>query len=567
LNFTFSDSFEEETQESFCGYDVTDYDTIGEYDDDSYMSIPYKYLEFTYEIESSMIIKGLGVLVSKTMYDYDANFNHYTAKINGLSIGSPDCWQQYGIVSYILFWEMNTLIQEENILIELYHSQQVGGTPYWYIYTGYYSTIDYNKDGIISYKYHSEATLYNGIYDGTTQSFDVSYLLYVENVPIENEQSPYDDMVITNKLTYDQYEPIKFIWFTSDVTKYNYIKIYNKTGECLDQLYPKQVSGWTGRDTYFPLDFGFYRLELVRDSITRASINVTVIEKDTDYVMFTYPCPSEPNTPITLYYKYDRDDNNTGLITRYQNGWEYDIVDILLGEPATKYWNIEPNSSAYLSDTATWDDTVYRMYSILDSNYFEVASWVHDVGYSEESENSISVSDNPLYIYEGETSAIHHFSTKHNFYGFKTSVYLNGKFIQDVTYKSSYVFDYEITEEESKTYNATLVLETINGSFVLDYVLFNVIVNPTEPSTPAEQFDPLVSLAIGFAIPLGFLCIPLYVSYKARIDINIFIYLFMGVFGLILSMVLGFIDPVIIGAIIVILSLIIIGIYLSKKQM
>jgi hypothetical protein len=574
IDLVFSD--QQYHENTYCGYDMTNYTTMGEYDDSNIGYSTQQYLESTYNVPISTNIGGIGIVLSNDQTDFV--FSNYKLLVNGFDMGVPSCYYTYGVNSFILFWKTNIQIRNDTINICFGHAIKSNGDYYWSFCEGSINN-DLNKDGIAGYKEHSNIQLaFDNSYDGSSvyPSREINYKIYY-TIPItEIISCGYIDMITTSKTTFkDEIIPI---YCTASLPSENLIRLFNSTGEITISHFPFYFKGCTCSVGYYPLYTDWYRMELQRPYGTVIkSLNVTSQTTKTDYLLTTSPYPSLPFSIIDLYYRYFRTtDSDKGLIT-YSNYYNTPLYDILnIPSSAYNYFYIDSNETNAVPIIIGDTDVFFKLYRI--SNVGDatiVYTHQHKIIPNDVSENSISVSYNPLLLPSpsdsnptGSINQIFHY--KKTIILGTIKVLLNGKPIQDISDFFKGDFTYEFNKDSdtvNKNYNVSMVLYTINGTITLAYTDFNLIISSEQipPENIFDMFTALQKLLIGFGICIGMLCIPLFIQYKAHVEIHIFIYLFFGIIGLILSTILGFLPAIVIGAIIILLVLIVTIMWLQHK--
>jgi len=547
---------------------LDDYNLIGYTDKTSYTDLNHPYLEKLYNLEVNTIIRGVDLQVSTGQYNSDSNLSHYHLNINNNAFGTsghPSYFfpnpSGYG---YILRWVYSLNIQEQKPVFEFGHSQKIGLYAYWQIYDSYpSSTTDLDvpfPDGLIQYRYGTDPLKVNGLYDQTNYiNYDLAMKFYYGSLTVITETSPYNDLITTTKLTFTEYEHIPIFWFVSKVDYTNYLRVYNKTGQVNIQGYPLTLTGFTGIADFLPLKQGWYRFELVRNSIILKTLNVTVTANTDNYILASYPQYSPDGTFFTVYYKYNRDDSKNGLITVSDFSWitPDNIEDgVYYKESIT----IPVNTTGSFQVFGDSTDAFINMYvKISNGTYLKVKSIIHHVGVP--TDYSIDVLYDSLPLIGG--TATQRFYVSQNALD-KVFVILNGVKIKDVSGMYMSTFDYDITTSGVK--NVTLVLETVNGTIVLASKEFVVTGEEIPPEDITSGLTYEQKLIIGFGIAIGFLSIPLIIQLKSGSEINMFIYLFFGVFGTIIATVLEFLNPIILGSIMVILILILAVMWLKGRS-
>ena len=159
-----------------CGDDLS-LDYIGEIYGGLFHPITNRYIESEYDIniiDSTFYYLDLDAGI--TQYTEDSDVTNYYAWLNGVGLGTPTCFFRYDD-TYILRWTFTdgVYVNDDNVLLEFYHSELIGQNTYWQVGIGPNSNTDLDGDGDVSFRFDSAA---DGIYNGENLNWDLSYRLY-----------------------------------------------------------------------------------------------------------------------------------------------------------------------------------------------------------------------------------------------------------------------------------------------------------------------------------------------------------------------------------------------------
>lgn len=516
-----------------------------------------------YAVPMNTTISVVDLQVTDQQYNGDNDLDNYHLGLLNIDLGTPDCFfiNNNG-EGYILRWIINIDITEEDGVLWFYfvHNTVAFGSTYWDVYSSD-TARDWDGDGFAEFDIKSlELTFHGWEYiHKLTYNRELGMRFYHGAIIVLDDTSPYEDMLTSTKLSFTEYENIPLIWFVSAIDYTNYLHVFNITGQLNIQNYPKVLSGFTGITGFMPINSGWYRFELRRNSVVIKTLNITVTDNTEDYILSSAPNPSNDQSYFTVYYKYNRDDGKNGIITVSDFSW-ITPENINDGVYYKEVHTITVNSTGSFQVFGDSTDAFINMYvKVTNLTFLKVKSLQHHVGAPTEYSIDVLYDSLPLingvatqrfYVYQNALDSVH--------------VILNSKDIKDVSGIYSTTFDYDITTSGVK--NATLVLISVNGTIVLDYKEFIVTKEILPPEDITSGLSMEQKLIIGFGIAIGFLSIPLLIQFKSGTEINIFVYLFFGVLGLVIATVFGFLNPIILGSIILIMILIIVIMWLKGKS-
>lgn len=530
------------------------YDGIGNTIQTSYEGIIYPDIEKIYNMPINTTLKGIDIQVSNSQY-IDYNLTNYFLYLNNQNMSNPSYFfiNPYGI-GYILRWVFTATIDANNLVFEFYHNRVCSGNVYWYVFDGYPNTLnDLDQpypDNFIHYRYGHQPGYpifiyhFDGAYDATYQSnYDLAMKFYYQDIQIIEEGSPFSfDKITTSKLTFKEYENIPLFYYVSDMTYTNYIYVYNTTGQLIIEDFPYTISSFYGYTGFLPFKSGWYRFELVRNSVKVSSINITVTVNSDNYILASYPNPSGIEQSYYLYYKYYRTDNKNGMITVY---WNKNATIQEIQENGEIYTIPYNTSSSILLQGNFGYDVYFKLYAEISNGTYTLLTTHRHYVIGPEDITSISVKYKTSSVLKGE-SLIQTFYAYQNAYPL-TYIYLNGNNIKDIS--GTYNIDFTYTLEnlqQTKFYKASIIQITINGSIELTNCTFIITVSDSGGGGTEGQIamilPPPFSYIAGLVLTLVCLMIPLIVLRKAQVEGDLIRYIpaFCGLLGFIVSCLIGF---------------------------
>lgn len=542
--------FGSSSETSLCGIDFTGSSFKGVLTPSGTFNIGGKFIEISYNIQSTLQLNGFQLLVNK---ECGSSVYNYYLKINGEPYSHVDCISDYSDNLYLLTWNLTKLITNSNILFEVSCDNNLKIIR---------SSVPLD-DGSIGVKYHSSYSLFNGIYDGNSYNYDIAYRFAYYGFMYENETLDYDDTISCLKTIYEIGEPVNIEWTTSLTIPNNYIHIDHNGSEYTSFGYPHILSGQLGNEIFTPIQTGNYKFYIVRNSITVCSFNVTVGHSENEnYILFTYPNPSIVGE-FKIYYKYNNENGNRGVITTSE-------FNYFNSSPIFQSY-VNSNTSGNLSCSVS-SASIYKYYVtlyeiILDGGIIQPSMLIQKIHYILSSYINNEIHTIPEFT--GECNNKHPLHViiygTHNMLGSNVYITMNGlKISGDIGQIRDFRINIDITKP--KEYIFRLIVETHNQTIELKNVTLSVselIIK--EESRPILE-APYTYIA-GTILTLIMLILPALLLGKTNIQSEIFKYvpLFSGILGFIVSCMIGFFPWYAIFGLILALVVILAVIYQSKK--
>lgn len=510
--------------------DVSSYGYIGntDYANPLFRYATAKYFEEKRFVAMTCDVKAVDLLVARELYSFNPDLSKYQLKVMGESVGAASYWVPHGN-DYLLRWiDFTVSLDNQKPVLEFYHSEYAFTNNYWYGIGHTSSGDDIDNDGEQTFKYHSNANQFNGIYDGTTFNSDLIYRMYYEGAIYRPPQT-YEDLIDTDKNSYEQFETVTVIGSVSTLLYANRLVI-NKSGV---EYVNKTISGYTFSEFFTPTLEGNYNASIYRDGdgiIETCSFTVSITSLE--HYIYTVSNPSRPIENFNVYFKYNYTTvpcaivlfNNRDLVKPLKI-WTYDTVPIndsfsyILDDEGIYYFDL----CSYSFDNATSQyiyTTIKRHRHICKNEYPNQLNVVYDV------------------VDFGQGQIVY---GSHNFLGSAVVIKMNG----EVAFSLSDISEFETVyvPQYSGEYNATLVIMLSDTTIVLDYALFSVSGDqlPPAPEPPKEDTFGLpqeyMDAMFGALITLGFLLLPFLMSKGKASNI---IYAIFGGVGLGVSTLAGF---------------------------
>jgi len=492
--------------EGIEGYTVIG-DLTGVY---SFHNTNSRYLEIQKNTEMSGYIKAIDLYVDSYYIENLGNGIHdLTLKLNGVERGTASSSTLFG-AGYIIRWLLDTpqTITEEKILCEFRSL-----TDNFYVA---YADYDIDLDGDQVHCNHNQPNYYDGYYNQfSLVNYDLGYRIWGL---FETITPTYDDLVLTSKDTYDQYENIQIITMVSTMDTQNYLHIYDNDS----LLTTFVINSYTNSFVYNAETSGHIYLNLTRNSVVVYSKQLNIVSKDYDYLIYTVPNPSTPNIPFDIKYIYNNS-VNTGVL--YVFNYKYELLDV---------WSLPINTpSLQTIPYVLTNEGAYYFRMAVNVTYYEKEikyTHAHYNGISNYA-NQISVSGETINI--GDTAIIY---GTHNFLNNNVYVKVGG---EDIFYVgSSNTFSFPYIPLKLQVYNCSLILKVSDTQeILLEYTSFTCI--GEEVTVPVDYWglpEEYMNAMFGAFFTLGFLIIPFALSKGKASNI---IYAIFGGLGLGISTIMG----------------------------
>jgi hypothetical protein len=531
MSFTFSSSYS--GLEGVGCLDVTGLTQVGHFGNCE-GDVPTPHIYKTYNIPVTTTIKAVELKVSSAQYDDDPSISNYACSINGLSIGTPVCFNQESYY-YVLQWTCNYTVNNEYPTFDFYHSIQTG-TRYWNVGISCNSIDDLDGDGVVSFSYTDYTLSYEWKWIGILPFY----------VPIHGSYT-YDRNADLSMRFWTTGFPSQETYNYSDVLGLSGYTFENSTGYVynLTRGYTTVMGGYTlstpalaytirvfrnGTEIYeygFPLDcvypgssFGFsptqqgrYYIRLYT-TVYRKNVTAWVVGTLPDYLISTSPTVSNQYDRYMVNYRYYHPQGYTGAIAM-------DLDKSILNKYASTLYHVSPiannqsNFFVYNSDSSNAE--YWGLYVNANSVYTKVTDATHYIRIP-------SIHENDIYPYptnnleitgNNENNAQMILKGTHIFPGANIDVYVNGVWIKSVG--DSQYFQAPYTPTHAGVFHATLVWHANNTDVELDSCDFTVSTPETSPTKPMIDTsfipkDMYPYIAIGLIV--AFMFMPLFFIYS-----------------------------------------------------
>jgi hypothetical protein len=567
--------------------DLSAYSTLGSYPD--VIVIPVgnvKLRENKYSNKFSGDIYGIDIFCGSD-FNSDWSTNWYLS-INGFT-HLPTCFYNYSFGSYTVngirysFIDSPISVNDAYLAIESYADiiNPYTGNYYRPLYssdTTYRGTSDVDQDGISESKYGSASSSVNGAYDApNTINYEFFYILYyigssgspIENTTAYNFLNIYGERLTnssTTKLFYVN-DTVFLSYGLSDITISNRINIKYSSSNITSQGYPRSLFNPKGTLSFSPENVGNYTVYLYSNNIMSIYKYFNVIlnpnAEDNAYQIHSIPSISIDYESYTVKYRYYNVLGNYGYIGVFRYG--YDTSNFSKNIYNRK---IDVNYSGqfiYIPNELSFNN-YWQLFVKVGSEYIPKGdTHIHYIMQSDKTSvlnidygeryGRLPIVGNPITIYGS-----------HPYVGSDIYIYVNNNQWKYAGNAQEYSQMYIPTKTGSLLFILGLKLD--NGTvIILDSKSIIISSNVTKlPSTGLEGFPDYISWTIGLILTMLFFLIPLLVL-KNRTDspIAMGVISFSGFFGLSLSVLFGLLPLWIIAFCFLVVILIIVFIWLSRK--
>lgn len=385
--------------------DVSNYSYWGDIYDTEYFSdfssggyaIDY---EGIYNLKMNGYIYGVDWLVSKNMVESYGEYgilNYAEINVNGNIYDNADYLIPYSSKYTIIRWLFSTPLNINDDFVRVAFYLEGDFTK-----TIPISSKDINRDNLIEYKWTSKElvenvdifpfkTYYtdpevpylmfsNYAYDGeNTMPYDLVYRMYVEYTDVEFGVN-YTDYIRTDKDVYQQYDLVTVFGTLGAMTSANSIHVYYDDGGWVDfrnQSLPKQNMMTEVFSLFFrPNQTGDWQVAIERGGVKKDYYNFTVVHKNIDYCIVTYPNPSliwESASVDVMYNKSDSYDVRVKCFTLWKTYYfEFfekqvftHVADIVFEQEGL----YKPELQRRVNSTFEWHDIIETKHIVKTRDY------------------------------------------------------------------------------------------------------------------------------------------------------------------------------------------------------
>lgn len=588
LSFTISSSYTEgSTENLYCGNDVSDYIQIGDIfgtSDSDQVNSP-ELFEY-HNVPRATQIKGVALKVNIDQYTDDSSTANYFLSVNGLSLGNPDCFSQASNgYDWILFWSCSVNINNETIAFVFNHTTPNSFGRYWQVCVGNYGQ-DLDGDEDAEY-YYSDMFMdcgwqwFGGIIPWWVCSGyeanqvigkDLAMSFFITSLGT-TEIFDYDDSLGLHGWDYRNatgyiYTLGKSITcsYTLGDNAYDYqISLYRNGTNVLTSGFPTDVYYPSGSVGYTPFTIGVYKFQL---NSTHAVYNITayVIGTLPNFYIFTNPVITNQYSYYSVYYKYYHHQNYDGFSTMFKI--LDDFPDYYSNDFSVDIFNNVSSNFTYYSTSSSAE--YWSLFANKTNNYVNVGNLhKHFIRLSGISKNTINVVPSSMTV-SSDNLRNCNFTIfgQHTFIGTDVSIYVNNNFVSIVGDSQNYVKEYHPSSFGS--YIVSLKINQ-NGTLVTLCNTSFVVISSDTPTSETETgilTAPYTYIA-GAILTLLFIIIPAMaiskISSVVSSDMLKYVPVMSGIFGFIISCLVGFFPWYSIFGLILILVLVLAIMWQSNK--
>jgi hypothetical protein len=529
LNFTVSDYYMPSGGIGTC--DFTSFNSKGSTNAFYTSSESNRILHQLYRIPINTTIYGVELYIGAGMYDHlgydniEANDpSYYFLTINGITIGTATEIVPYGM-DYLVRWcGISVTVTNEPVLFEFEQSTKYslinGIYKYWEV--GAYERWDdvmhgytYDADGDGTGQYLVSGT-YG--YSGSVRPEDLAYKFYYGTIIIEPTQSPYGyDNLTVPRTTWYIGDSVPIAYFVQQSLYTNYVQVWRNGTQITDsaQGYPYTVpaGSFDGELSYVPLHIGNYQFRLVRNSVKIKSVNITVAcPLNPGYIIYSYPNPYEYNTEFKIGYIYNNPTGGKGLILLGV------VQDMNSTSDASRYWFITSNTSGNFTYKGTNNYYINLLYSTDSITFYYIDGVYQQLKSS--APNAINVRYLTYTLSPPDYKFTQMIFGSHKWFGFDVYVTINSEFIGNVGGSNTFSLTKEISE--ANTYQAKLMLSTVNGTIELASTTFSVSGINSPGAGAVNPWDALLGpykYFFGIGIIVMFLFLPMTVASRLGMEL------------------------------------------------
>lgn len=534
---------------SQCGY-IPDSDNIGILKAPQGYPISEQWLEIEHQVPMTATFNYLDIMVDVTQYFHGSQtLSDYKAYLNGVYLGTADCFFRYGDGAIIRFAFSDKTLTNQKPLIEVRSATKLNNSNnYWFIAIGSDSNDDLDNDGYTGFKYNIDPQN-TGAYNGISVNYDISYQLYYDSIVTPDENPD-----LTNSLTLNGYEGKNsitnipyyynrtsvFISYTIDtLAQSTYIRIFNVDTSVelgLNQGFgiSNILTSYSGTKGFTPTIIGNYSVKMYRSGVYIINESFYVVEtSEIGKSIWSIPNPSNGDDRYKVYYDYIHPDGWKGAVAMNDeasfnskseaNFW----VEIVSGTTGSFDFYPSTNNNEY-----------WRLFvSLNNGSTFIPYSGIHQHLKYDNSQNGNYVNvvfDNIILSNNPESQKSQIIKGYHSYLGGGVVVKINGVAVKDVSATQTFSFSYKPISLGYK--NVTLEFNN-NGTYtVLDYVLFTVSDDSGNIESDTGMLD--YSLYIGIFIIVVFAMMGLGLAQRVDFGDKIFIIALFTTIGVAISWIL-----------------------------
>lgn len=546
---------------------------------DGYIDISTPFIEFTSGSSLSLTPEVFELWVGSALYEGDSDTSNYFLYINGVSCGNPICFYLLSGETYVMQWDLSTFspISEEVLIFEVAHTITFDGNNYWNIAKVTPSYI-YGPPSPTMITYRNTGT--NGVLDGSPYYYGSCWKLYYSAFgnPEEEENNDFDvgiNLIGFNthsvyNIPYSYiYDTVFFEVFSNRTDNYYHINISKGSSPMgNEQNYPKDIYSYHVIHGFTPTSQGNYTVSLCKDStnttVDHKHFNVTT--KTVDYAIWTFPNPSNTgaNHGVGVYISDDSTFLNfyvSGVVDSDNvNNYTLAIRKIKVGTLDTnKYWS----TSLVTFASGGWE--YWRLWGTNDNvSFIPLTSVYQHYVNSLTTNNYIRTSLTNGEGYVGESFNVY---GQHGYILSQLQVYLDNKPIKDVSMNVSFLIPYSFSSVGTHTFSLRILND---GEWeIVDSVVVSMVFRPSGDGELSGLLPPPYSYIMGAIITIALMILPSVGLGKIGMSESEslkYVPIFSGTVGFILCCLIGFFPWYSIFALLFVLIMIVVILYLSKKN-
>jgi hypothetical protein len=537
INFTISTAYGGGAAAGSC--DMTGYTSHGGFSSDHKASggLTSNYLKIDYKVPLKTTIKGFEIYIASEMGG-PTYFNNpaagsgllpaeYGLYINELYVGAATEVVPFAAGYLVKFCGFSVVLNNESITFAVASGVWDGIYGHWYAWFGH-ATDDLDGDGDTETKFSNDP----GGYTGTTINYDVSYAFFTTTIIVYPETSPFTTLSInTNKASYTRGEVAHIAYFLNNSIYSSSIQVWHNGTQVVEPTYPFPYSvpagDFSGLRYYVLLDIGNYMFAIYRNSVRKASVNVTVTRGAHDnFLMWSYPNPNTYGAQFTIGVKYYNPTGGNGMIlidTDPSMNLSDSYRDYTLSSNTTTNHTLNQYGNYYIQLYYSNDNIHFYHFSECDL-YQQLA---------DSSLDSISVKHATYTLTSSSDSFTQEYIGYHSWLGWTVNIVVNNNTVAEVGSTTSFKAQQTISTAGYR--KVMMYVVTTNGTRLLAQTSFTVTTIPSGGGTEQDQFDLLFGpykFVFAIGIIIMFVIMPMVVASRLGMELPLMVNLASGALGM-----------------------------------
>lgn len=537
VNITVASSYTGGAAEGSC--DLTGYTSHGGFSSDHKASggLTSNYLKIDYKVPLKTTVKGFEIYIAAEMGG-PTYFNNpvsgagllpseYGLYINELYVGSATEVVPFAAGYMVIFCGFSVTLNNESLTFAVSSGVWDGIYGHWYTWFGH-ATDDLDGDGDTETKFSNDPVGYIG----TTINYDVSYAFFTTTVIVYPDTSPFTTLSInTNKASYTRGEVAHIAYFLNNSVYSSSIQVWHNGTQVTAPTYPFPYSipagEFSGLRYYVLLDIGNYMFAIYRNSVRKASVNVTVTAGTHDnFLMWSYPNPNTYGAQFTIGVKYYNPTGGNGMI----------LIDT---DPSMNLSDSYRDYTLYSNTTTNHTLNQYGNYYIQlyysndDINFYHFSECDLYQQLADSSLDYISVKHPSYTLTSSSDSFTQEYIGYHNWLGWTVNIVVNNNTVAEVGSTTSFKAQQTISTTGYR--DVKLYVVTTNGTRLLAQTSFTVTDIPSGGGTEQDQFDLLFGpykFVFAIGIIIMFVIMPMTVASRLGIELPMMVNLASGALGM-----------------------------------